>query len=112
MRFAFLLSGAAGFALVVLVGLGSGRDIDPVLRDAAVACVLCGFVGRWFWRGLESAFVQTLAARRAAAEAAEAESPPEPARASVSASVRAAASSSKPPASAKDSAPSAAPSRR
>lgn len=72
MRFAFLLSGAFGFLLVTAVGLGSGRVLDLVLRDAAVACLLSAFVGRWFWTGLESAFAQTLAARHAEAEAAEA----------------------------------------
>jgi len=73
MRFAFLLSGAFGFFLVAAVGLGSGRDLEPVLRDAAVACLLAAFVGRWFWQGLETAFARTLADRHAALEAAEAE---------------------------------------
>ncbi len=73
MRFAFLVSGAFGFFLVLAVGLGSGRDLEPVLRDAAVACLLSAFVGRWFWRGLEIAFARTLPERRAALEAAEAE---------------------------------------
>lgn len=75
MRFAFLLSGAFGFFLVAAVGLASGRDIELVLRDAAVSCLLCAFVGRWFWHGLETAFAHTLAANRDAAEAA-AEPPP------------------------------------
>ena len=72
MRFAFLISGAFGFFLVGGVGLASGRDFEPLLRDAALACLLCAFVGRWFWSGLEQAFAHTLAARRAEAEAAEA----------------------------------------
>lgn len=72
MRFAFLFSGVFGFLLVGGVGLASGRDFEPLLRDAAIACLLCGFVGRWFWSGLERAFALTLAQRRAEAEAAEA----------------------------------------
>jgi hypothetical protein len=99
MKFAFLLSGAGGFLLVALVGLASGRGLEPVLRDAALACLACGFVGRWFWRGLERAFVETLSARRSAAAAAEeatapaADSPSSPAQ---SASARPGAGSSKP----------------
>lgn len=75
MRFAFLFSGAFGFFLVGGVGLASGRDFEPLLRDAAIACLLCAFVGRWFWSGLERAFAHTLAERRAEAEAAEASAP-------------------------------------
>jgi len=71
MKFAFLFSGAFGFLLVTAVGLASGRLLDLVLRDAAVACLLAAIVGRWFWTGLEKAFAQTLATRRAEAEAAE-----------------------------------------
>lgn len=79
MRFAFLFSGACGFFLVVGVGLASGRDVEPLLRDGALACLLCALVGRWFWSGLEQAFARTLAARRAEAEAAEAAAAPAPA---------------------------------
>lgn len=71
MKFAFLLSGVGGFLLVAMVGLASGRGFEPVLRDAALACLACGFVGRWFWLGLERAFAATLAERRAAEAAAE-----------------------------------------
>ena len=69
MRFAFLVSGVFGFLLVGAVGLASGRDFEPVLRDAALACLVFAFVGRWFWRALENAFAQSLAARHAAARA-------------------------------------------
>ncbi len=97
MRFAFLISGIAGCLLVGLVGLASGRDFEPVLRDAALACLVCAFVGRWFWGGLERAFAETLAVRRAAAEAAEAAEQEAAARAvpAVSAAPRAAASAAK-----------------
>lgn len=71
MKYAVLCFGAAGFAIVAATGLAHGRALDLVLRDAALACLLTGWVGRWFWSVLESAFTQTLAARRAAAEAAE-----------------------------------------
>jgi hypothetical protein len=67
MRFAFLVSGAFGFLLVGAVGLASGRDFEPVLRDAALACLAFAFVGRWFWGALEKAFAQSLAAHHAAA---------------------------------------------
>lgn len=72
MRFAFLVSGVAGFLLVAVTGLSAGRALDLVLRDAALACLAAALVGRWFWRGLDRAFAQVLAARRAEAEAAEA----------------------------------------
>lgn len=71
MKYAVLCFGAAGFAIVAATGLAHGRALDLVLRDAALACLLTAWVGRWFWTVLESAFAQTLAARRAAALAAE-----------------------------------------
>jgi hypothetical protein len=71
MRFAFFIAGLAGFALVALVGFGAERPPDLVLRDAALACLLCAFVGRWFWQGIETAFARSLELRRAEAEAAE-----------------------------------------
>ncbi len=71
MKFAVLSFGAAGFFIVALTGLASGRAPDLVLRDGALACLLTAWVGRWFWRNLETAFAQTLDARRAAAQAAE-----------------------------------------
>jgi len=70
MRFAFLCFGAVGFALVAITGYSADRPIDLVLRDAAVACLVTALVGRWFWRVLDSAFAETVAARRAAAAAA------------------------------------------
>ena len=69
MRFAFLLSGAFGFLLVLAVGLASDRALDLVLRDAALGCLATAWLGRWFWRRLDHAFALTLAARRASAEA-------------------------------------------
>jgi hypothetical protein len=89
MRFAFFLSGACGFALVALVGLAAERQIDGVLRDAALGCLLAAYVGRWFWHGLETAFAETLFARRAAAEEAEAEAEAEAAAAAAALSAAA-----------------------
>lgn len=66
MKFAFLFSGALGFALVGGVGFVSGRDLDLVLRDAALGCLATAWLGAWFWRRLDHAFAQTLAARQAA----------------------------------------------
>ncbi|MFA6286563.1 MAG: hypothetical protein WC661_04195 [Opitutaceae bacterium] len=75
MRFAFLISGILGFALVAIAGYSADRQSDLVLRDAAVACLVTGITGRWFWSVLDRAFAETMTARRAAADAeAEAQS--------------------------------------
>lgn len=72
MRFAFLISGIFGFFLVAALGFSAERAPDLVLRDAAIGCLVAAIVGRWFWRGLDKAFAQALAVRRAEEEAAEA----------------------------------------
>ncbi len=70
MRFVFLTFGFLGFALVALAGFSAHRAPDLVLRDAAIGCVVAALLGRWFWRVLQNAAIQTANARRAAAEAA------------------------------------------
>lgn len=74
MKFAVLAFGALGFAIVAVAGFSADRQPDLILRDAAVGCVVTAMAGRWFWRVLDRAFAETVAARReAAAEAAAAE---------------------------------------
>jgi hypothetical protein len=73
MKFALLVSGAVGFAVVAATGVAADRQPDLILRDAALGCLAMAFIGRWFWRVVEGAFAETMNARRAAAEAAEAE---------------------------------------
>lgn len=70
MKYVFLLSGAAGFAIVAVSGYSAERPIDLVLRDASLACLGTALVGRWFWRVLDRAFAESLAARRAIEQAA------------------------------------------
>ena len=72
MRYVFLFSGVCGFVLVAAVGLSAERPFDLVLRDAALACLGCALVGRWFWSVLDRAFAATVEVRRAAAAAAAA----------------------------------------
>lgn len=69
MKFAFLAFGALGFAIVAVAGMSAGRAPDLVLRDAALGCLVMAIAGRRFWRVLDRAFAETIAARRATAEA-------------------------------------------
>ena len=39
MKFAFLVGGFTGFALVTVAGFTAGRAADLVLRDAALGCL-------------------------------------------------------------------------
>lgn len=71
MKYVVLSSGAFGFLLVAVAGFTAERPVDLVLRDAALACLATAFLGRWFWGVLDRAFAETVATRRAAAEAAE-----------------------------------------
>jgi hypothetical protein len=101
-KFAFLISGAIGFALAALAGLSAGRPVDLVLRDAAVACLVTALAGRWFWQVVDRAFSETVQARKAAAEAAAAAAeaaaaaPPAPASTAKTSSVRPAVPAVKP----------------
>lgn len=69
MKFAFLAGGFAGFALAVAAGFSAGREADLVLRDAAIACLVGALLFRWFWSVVVNAFGETVALKRAAAEA-------------------------------------------
>lgn len=74
MRSIFLLGGFLGFSLVGLTGWLSDREVDLVLRDAALGALACALLMRWFWGMWVKAIVHTVAAKRAAlAAAAEAE---------------------------------------
>ncbi len=101
MKFAFLISGAIGFALAALAGFSADRPVDLVLRDAAVACLITALAGRWFWQVVDRAFSETVVARKAAAEAAAAaaeaaaSAPPAPAAGAKSPSARPPAPASK-----------------
>ena len=75
MRFVFLAGGFAGFVLVGVTGLVAGREAGPVLRDAALGCLACALLFRWFWTVLVKALADTLEHRRRDAEAAEAARP-------------------------------------
>jgi hypothetical protein len=101
MKFAFLISGALGFALAALAGFSADRAIDLVLRDAAVACLVTALAGRWFWQVVDRAFSETVVARKVAAEAAAAaaeaaaSAPPAPAPGAKSPSARPSAPAAK-----------------
>jgi hypothetical protein len=72
MKFAVLIFGALGFAIVAVSGFSAGRQPDLILRDAAVGCLVTAMAGRWFWRTLDRAFAETVTARREAASLAAA----------------------------------------
>ncbi len=71
MRFAFLLSGALGFAIVAITGYNAEREPDLILRDAALACLGMAMLGRWFWGIVDRSFAHAMHARIAAERAAE-----------------------------------------
>jgi hypothetical protein len=74
MRSIFLLGGFLGFSLVGLTGWMSDREVDLVLRDAALGALACGLLMRWFWGMWVKAIIHTVQAKRVAlAAAAEAE---------------------------------------
>ncbi len=73
MKFIVLLFGAGGFTLVMIAGFMADRQTDLVLRDAALACLVSALVARWFSWVLDRSFVQTVRARREAAEKIAAE---------------------------------------
>lgn len=76
MKFVFLAGGFVGFALTALAGLGAGRDAALVLRDAAIGCLVCALLFRWFWSVVVKALAETVERRRQ--EAADAEGKPAP----------------------------------
>lgn len=82
MRFAFLISGALGFAIVAITGYNAEREPDLILRDAALACLGMAMLGRWFWGIVDRSFAHAMHARiaadRAAQEAAAAQNPSSP----------------------------------
>lgn len=59
MQMIFLFGGLLGFLLVLTTGLLGGREITPVLRDAAFACLGTAILFRWFWGVVQSSFRQT-----------------------------------------------------
>ncbi len=85
MRSAVLFFGVLGFGVVAVTGFSADRAVDLVLRDAALACLLMAFVGRWFWGVFDRAFADTIKTRRAAADAQHAAAEATPAPASLSA---------------------------
>jgi hypothetical protein len=71
MKFAFLVGGFTGFALVTVAGFTAGRAADLVLRDAALGCLAGALLFRWFWSVVIRAFTETMTLKRVAAEAEE-----------------------------------------
>jgi hypothetical protein len=71
MKFAFLVGGFTGFALVTVAGFTAGRAADLVLRDAALGCLAGALLFRWFWTVVIRAFTETMTLKRVAAEAEE-----------------------------------------
>lgn len=70
MRAIFFLGGFIGFTLVALTGWLSDRQVDLVLRDAAIGALVGGMLFRWFWGMWIKAIIHMVEAKRAAARAA------------------------------------------
>lgn len=74
MRSIFLFGGFVGFTLVAVTGWLCDRQVDLVLRDAALGALACAMLFRWFWSMWVQAIVHMVEKKRAeAAAAAEAE---------------------------------------
>lgn len=76
MKFVFLAGGFVGFALAAVAGLGAGRDAAPVLRDAAIGCLVGALLFRWFWSVVVKAMAETVERRRREAPSVEAKPVP------------------------------------
>ncbi len=74
MRSIFFLGGFTGFSLVALTGWLSDRQVDLVLRDAAIGALITAMLFRWFWNMWIKAIVHMVEKKRTEAlAAAEAE---------------------------------------
>ena len=68
MRTVMLWGGSAGFFLAAASGLSADKQLDVILRDAAIACLVGGWLLRWWWSQLERALTETMEIRRVRAE--------------------------------------------
>ncbi len=71
MRSIFLFGGFISFLVVAVSELQAGRSGDRVLLDGSIACLIGGFVFRWFWSQIVLALTVAVKAKRAARRAAE-----------------------------------------
>lgn len=72
MKFVFLAGGFAGFLAAATTGWSSDHSAQRVLLDAAVGCLVGGYLFRWFWTVLVGGIRDTILNRHAAALAAAA----------------------------------------
>jgi hypothetical protein len=71
MRFIFLIGGFVGFLLVSVTGVMADRNIDLVLRDAAIAALAGALLFRWFWAIFVKLLSQAVRSKRETRQAAE-----------------------------------------
>jgi formate/nitrite transporter FocA (FNT family) len=76
MKLMFLTGGFVGFALTALTGVIADRDLNLVLRDSAIGCLIGALLFRWFWSVLVGTMRETVAIK--ARQAAAAQPPPTP----------------------------------
>lgn len=69
MRFIFLVGGFVCFVIVCLSGWMADRAVDLILRDAAIAALVGGFLFTWFWAIFVKLLTQAVRAKRAAEKA-------------------------------------------
>ena len=68
MRTVMLWGGSVGFFLAAASGLSAEKPLDVILRDAAIACLVGGWLLRWWWMQLERALTETMEIRRVRAQ--------------------------------------------
>jgi hypothetical protein len=71
MRSIFLLGGFVGFAVIAASEMQAGYSGNRILLDGAIACLVGGFLFRWFWTQIVAAFGVAIKAKRVARKAAE-----------------------------------------
>ena len=72
MKFIFLIGGFTGLILTGTASYFAGHQVDRVLFDGAVGCLVGALLFRWFWtvlvRGIREIILQRHAAATAAAK--------------------------------------------
>lgn len=63
-----LYGGFAGFLVVFFSGLIGQRELDDILRDAMVGCLVIAYLSKFFFRRLEACAVVVLKKNEAAAQ--------------------------------------------
>ena len=69
MKFVFLAGGFAGLLTTGAASYWAGHQLDRILLDGAVGCLVGALLFRWFWTVLVRGIRETILLRHAAAPA-------------------------------------------